>query len=265
MLSRLMTRREQMVIGSIAFAVLVGSATVYWTGRDSSATPLPSPGTPQPPPARGVAAEVEAPAVSTVQPIAQPQAAPVRPALVAVSIQGAVNSPGLYRLTSEDRVQDLIDEADGLNESADTSDINLAAKLIDGTTLTIPGGASDASMSQSSRRRSQPVWNPAEYTIAGWRPDAPQTTQTNSIAANINTLASVPPGAGATTRANGLIDLNQATQQDLETLPGIGPKLAQAIIDYRNLAPFRSVEDLLEVTGIGEKRLEAIRPMVTVQ
>ena len=71
--------------------------------------------------------------------------------------------------------------------------------------------------------------------------------------------------AGGTTRTDGLVDLNSATQEELETLPGIGPKLAQAIVDYRNLAPFRSVDDLLEVTGIGEKRLEAIRSMVTVR
>jgi competence protein ComEA len=66
-----------------------------------------------------------------------------------------------------------------------------------------------------------------------------------------------PPSAGR-------IDLNTATQEELESLPGIGPKLAEDILRYRTGKPFVRVDDLTEVSGIGEKRLNDIRPLVTV-
>ena len=62
----------------------------------------------------------------------------------------------------------------------------------------------------------------------------------------------------------GLIDLNRATADQLETLPGIGPKRAQDIINYRQQHPFTSVEDLDNVRGVGPKTLETLRPLVTV-
>jgi competence protein ComEA len=76
-----------------------------------------------------------------------------------------------------------------------------------------------------------------------------------------------PPGAPAGTgvAANGLININTATAEQLEELPGIGPVLAQNIVDYRTEhGPFATVEDLLNVSGIGEARLEELRDMVTV-
>ena len=72
---------------------------------------------------------------------------------------------------------------------------------------------------------------------------------------------SAADGGGA---AGGLIDLNRASQSELETLPGIGPVTAASIISYREQMPFQSVEELEQVSGIGPKRLEAVRDMVTV-
>ena len=63
----------------------------------------------------------------------------------------------------------------------------------------------------------------------------------------------------------GLLDLNSASQDELETLPGIGPKLAAEIIAYRSRAPFASVDDLTNVSGIGPKKLEGVRNLVTVR
>jgi competence protein ComEA len=62
-----------------------------------------------------------------------------------------------------------------------------------------------------------------------------------------------------------LIDINTATQTELESLPGIGPAYAAAIITYRTRQPFRRIEDVLAVRGIGEKRLEDIRDLITVR
>ena len=79
-----------------------------------------------------------------------------------------------------------------------------------------------------------------------------------------------PPGSGPVTgggggSGTGLVNLNTATAEQLETLPGIGPVLAQNILDYRTEhGPFRTVEDLLNVSGIGDARLEQLRDLVTV-
>ena len=77
--------------------------------------------------------------------------------------------------------------------------------------------------------------------------------------------AQAPPGAGASAAAGGLIDLNTATIDQLETLPGVGPSTAQKIMDYRtDHGGFRSVDDLLNVPGIGPRKLDQIKPHVTV-
>ncbi|MFS8586751.1 MAG: ComEA family DNA-binding protein, partial [Acidimicrobiia bacterium] len=71
--------------------------------------------------------------------------------------------------------------------------------------------------------------------------------------------------AGEATGAGGLVDVNTADAAALEALPGIGPATAQAIIDHRERhGPFRSVDDLLDVRGIGEAKLAQIRDLVTV-
>ncbi len=72
------------------------------------------------------------------------------------------------------------------------------------------------------------------------------------------------PSSRGQQAVSGAIDLNHATQSELESLPGIGPKYASEIIRYRARQPFLRVEDVQEVAGIGPKRLEAIRPFVTV-
>jgi len=96
----------------------------------------------------------------------------------------------------------------------------------------------------------QPL-NPPQYTLSGWRPPAVRASAATPGAST----------ASATTRIN----LNTATQEELETLPGIGPKLAERIMEFRKHTPFRSVNDLDFVSGIGPKRLEALRPEVTVE
>ncbi len=64
----------------------------------------------------------------------------------------------------------------------------------------------------------------------------------------------------------GLVNLNTATKEELQTLPGVGPAVAQRIVEYRaKFGPFKSVDELLEIRGIGPKKLEKIKPMVTLE
>lgn len=144
-----------------------------------------------------------------------------------VHVSGAVTSPGLYVLAPEARVVDAIASAGGFAGDADTDAVNLARPLDDGEQLYVPR--------------------------EGELPSA------------------VPPGAsgagsgssGAT--GNGLVNLNTADAAALETLPRIGPALAERIIAWREEnGGFTSVDDLLAVPGIGDKMLASLRDLVAV-
>jgi competence protein ComEA len=226
MMSRLLTRREQIVLGFLAAALLTGSITVFALRR----------GTPEPVPL--VVKPAEQPPAAKPTP-ATPTEAPAIAEIV-VSVQGAVAKPGVYRVDEGSRVNDLIRMAGGLTPGADTSAINLAAHAVDGTTLTIP---SRNRIAEGEPAEVVQVSNPDVYAAGG--------------SAGVATAAA---SGGAR-----LIDLNRASQAELETLPGIGPKLAQQIIQYRAAQPFRSVEDLLDVSGIGEAKLASVRDLVTVK
>lgn len=150
---------------------------------------------------------------------------------VAVHAAGAVVAPGLYHLSGSPRVADLIEVAGGLAADADVDRINLAAPLNDGARLYVPHRG----------ETSVPIPVGAE--------EAP---------------GSAPAGSAEPSETNPL-NLNSATADQLEALPGVGPATAKAILDYRTAhGPFRSVEGLLEVRGIGPAKMEALRGLVRV-
>jgi competence protein ComEA len=152
---------------------------------------------------------------------------------VVVHAAGAVAVPGVYELPSGSRVDDLVRAAGGLAPDADGDRVNLALLLVDGERVYVP------------RTGEEEV------------PEAPGPS-----GAGTGGLAT---SEGGTTAPSGPIDLNTATVPELETLPGIGPVTAQAIVDHREQqGPFASVDDLLDVQGIGEARLAQLREQVTV-
>jgi len=188
------------------------------------------------------------------------------PRMIAVGIQGAIQKPGLYWLEEGSRLQELIDKAGGPLETAELRYMNIAAILLDGTTVVIPEKQTVKFDGQrlSARGSSQPI--PSILSSANAYPV--NTGNTNTTQNTSSPSLSIPnPTRKENTSAtnnSGLIDINHASQKELETLPGIGPVLAQAIISYRENQPFQSVDELLQVSGIGPKRFEKIRYLVTV-
>jgi len=243
MLSHVMTRKEQLVLVFLGGSICLGAIVLYLVSDSSEAAgpdlPAPSARTPVEPsvvvePLGGILKQ-DRPVVERIQ----------------VSVAGAVREAGLYSFDAESRVQEAIDAALGAEEWADLSDINLAAHLIDGTTLTIPGEPEKSRGGQTLIRRPVvPRLNPPQYTVSGW--------ESNIVDQKSGPLAVKSGGS------SGLIDINRASASELETLPGIGPKYASEIIRFREQQPFVTVDDLDMVSGIGPKRLESIRGLVTV-
>jgi competence protein ComEA len=154
------------------------------------------------------------------------------PTEVVVHVAGAVVSPGVRRLPLGSRVTDALDAAGGALPGADLPRINLAAPLVDGQQVYVP-------------RPGEPL-----PVTAG-----PGATGGTGPAGD----ASGQAGTGA------LIDLNTATAEQLDTLPGVGPSTAAAIIAHRDEnGPFTSVDQLIDVRGIGEAKLEQLRDLVSV-
>ena len=152
-----------------------------------------------------------------------------------VHVVGEVHRPGVYRLRLGLRVQDAIKRAGGARSAADLQAINLAAKLTDAQQVVVPKKA------------------PVSGTSAS----------TGAAGALDGTGASGEAGAAGTPGPP--INLNSATAEQLDTLDGVGPATAQKILEYRaQHGGFASVDDLANVSGIGPKRLEALRARVVV-
>lgn len=187
------------------------------------------------------------------------EAAPAPPAEMVVRVEGAVAQPGVYRLPADARVGDALAVVGGILDVGDGDDLNWAAPLRDGTTLTVPERAvwnRDDGAVVLRNRPSAAQLNPPEYTRSGWRP-----------------VSAPPPGVETATtsgesgksRSDGKINVNTANQAALETLPGIGPTFAGRIVAERAQEPFTGLEDLRRVGGIGPKRIEALRDLVVFE
>ena len=150
-------------------------------------------------------------------------------ASIRVDVRGAVNKPGVYTLPVGSRVQDALTLAGEVASNADTRPLNLARRLNDGEQIVV--------------------------LAIGEVPPTLVITPGRGVQANTPTKS---PG--------GKVNLNTATLAELDTLPGIGPAIAQRIIDYRTQnCDFKTIDDLKKVRGIGDALLSQIKDSITVQ
>lgn len=157
-------------------------------------------------------------------------------------VVGAVEHAGVVRVAADARVTDALTAAGGAAADADLSRLNLARPVVDGERLYVP--------------RIGEVEVPAELPPGGGAGAGAGAGGSGSGADGAG------GGAGAAAQ---VVDLNTADATALETLPGIGPALAERILAWRDEhGGFRSVEDLLEVSGIGEGRFAELQDRVTV-
>jgi competence protein ComEA len=176
--------------------------------------------------------------VSSHAPTAGPSAGPAPP--VVVSVVGLVHTPGLVTLAPGARIDDALKAAGGPLDGADTIGLNMARQVSDGEQIVV--GIAPA--------KGQP---------------AALGSSVSSGAAAATSVVPSKPAPSTTTRRGEVLDLNTATVQQLDGLPGIGPVTAAAIVAWREAnGRFSSVDQLAEVDGIGPARLEKLRPLVRV-
>ncbi len=235
--------RPRLLLGAtVAVAVMV--TVGWWLGRPSSAGPIDGaiPFASAPAPAggaptgggtgpggsgSGTGPSGATTATSVTVPAEGPEATPT-PRLV-VHVAGAVSRPGVVQLDPGARVVDAIEAAGGAADDADLDQLNLAAPLADGVQVRVP-------------HHGETVPAPVSPAPVG-----------------------AGSGAAGASPAPAVVDLNRATAAELEQLPGIGPSLAAAIVTWRtDHGPFKRIDDLLDVPGIGPAKLATLADHVTV-
>ncbi|GAB4148679.1 MAG: hypothetical protein Fur0021_08910 [Candidatus Promineifilaceae bacterium] len=153
------------------------------------------------------------------------------PAPVTVFVNGAVNSPGVYEMPAGSLIADVINQAGGFTAEADADLINLAQPLLDGMQVRVP--------------------TLEERTAAAPAPVVVEPQR--------STGTEVDLGSGS------LININTATLEELDTLPGIGPSTAADIVAYREAnGPFAAIESIMDVPGIGPARFDELKALITV-
>ena len=149
-----------------------------------------------------------------------------------IHITGEVKKPGVIELNSGDRVIDAIEKAGGETKQADLSQVNLAYKVEDGQKIYIPN---------KNEKISEYIWS---------------GNGNNNGDSNLNNREQ---------KEGKKVNINTASQSELDGLPGIGPALAQRIIDFREEnGEFKSIEDIQNVKGIGEAKFEEIKENICV-
>lgn len=195
-----------------------------------------------------VAAVNQPPAGQHGSTAADPAAPPSEPERLAVHVAGAVAEPGVFYLPAGRRVIDALAEAGGALPAAALDALNLAAPLQDGMKVYVPT-ADEVAAAAAGRLPPALSLGPAQQAAGPW----------------VSVAGAAAAAAPQAAPAAGAVDLNRATAAELQTLPGVGPAMAERIIAYRQAAGgLQSVDELVNVSGIGPSRLAELRPLVTV-
>ena len=167
---------------------------------------------------------------------------------IVVHVSGAVNIEGIVELDSGSRIANAIEKAGGIKENADMTDINLAYPLEDGMKIYIPTKEETEAYKNNEN-------TPAESYV---------TASSGGVNSKEATNSKQSSSTSDTTSKK--VNINTATQEELDTLPGIGPSIASKIIDYREQnGKFNSIEEIKEVSGIGEAKYEKIKDSITIK
>ncbi|MGD6841264.1 helix-hairpin-helix domain-containing protein [Bacillus infantis] len=147
------------------------------------------------------------------------------PPVIKVDVKGSVRNPGLYEAAEGERVADLIQKAGGLTENADEARINFAQRVGDEMVIYVP-------------------------------------EEGEELSGEIEPAQTISAVSGE----DGMVNINSAGSEELQDIPGIGPSKAAAIIEYRETeGPFQSLEDLMQISGIGEKTFEKLKSHIKLK
>ncbi|WP_250847604.1 ComEA family DNA-binding protein [Streptomyces hygroscopicus] len=233
-----MELRTVAALAIVLLAAVAFAAYHFWTGRPQTVR------APDPEPARA------APSGPGPMTAGRPTPSGGGGRTVVVDVTGKVRRPGLRRLPPGARVADALEAAGGVRPGADLSGLNRARPLVDGEQIVVgaPAGGPAAPGGAAAPAAGVPNGPSGSNTVNG--PSGPGA-------------ASAPAGPVGVGAPGGPVSLNSATAEQLDTLPGVGPVLARHIIDYRTQhGGFRSIDELREVNGIGERRFADLRPLV---
>ena len=166
-----------------------------------------------------------------------------------VDIKGEVNNPGIYKLKKGSRIIDVVGEAGGLTESADTSVINLSKKITDEMVIIIYSRQEVENWVATKQQE--------EYLQKKCLLEEEGQVENDACIEEKTESEKKQPSA--------MVNINTATKEELMTLSGIGETKAEAIISYREKTPFQKIEDLKNVSGIGDSTFEEIKSNITVE
>lgn len=177
--------------------------------------------------------------------------APPTPMPVRAHILGAVLNPGVHAVPRGSIVQSLIEAAGGTTTRADLSRLNLAQLVLDGDQFVVP----ELPPTPTQTPTPAPTRTPAPTITVGPGTATPTLAPTDKPAATAAPVVVV----------GNVVNINTATLAELDTLPRIGPAIAQRIIDYRtNNGPFLTKEEIMNVKGIGPATYEKLKDLITV-
>ena len=188
---------------------------------------------------------------------------------IKVDVKGAVKNPDVYELENTSNVIDLINLAGGLKKNADTSNLNLSKKLEDQMVIKVFTKNELLQITKGNSLSSNSECTSNSVIINECNENNASIINSNTTASknldNSNSVKSNEQVSSGSQNTNKLISINSAAKEELMTLNSIGESKATAIIEYRNTnGPFKTIDDIKNVSGIGDALFEKIKSNITI-